>query len=345
MAEGNIKVALIGCGYIAQAEHIPNIFLTEGLRLVAVVDKDQDLARTVGKNLGLSSFNDMGECFKEKEVDAVVICASRFAHPDLVMQAAAHRKHILVEKPLADSSVAAQQALEAAQKAGVVLMVAYMRRSDDDCRFIKKVLESGRLGSPSITMSQFQLALQPLYPRFDQGSSGKGGPPGINSFRESLLEESIHHLNLMRYWFGEVNSVAFAKGNVNQHHYLTVLEFKCGVTFVHANVASMGQGEEFRIYCRGGNIYTRLWSPHFPYVYAKTRIFDMKGDMRVPSNMETSRAAEQTPALARLNPYYNQMATFVRCIREGIAPPATGEDAVNDLKLIEMIVDAKHESV
>ncbi|MEL7568033.1 MAG: Gfo/Idh/MocA family oxidoreductase [Dehalobacterium sp.] len=333
-----IDIALVGCGYFAQAQHIPCIFQTEGLRLVAVIDQDQALAEAVGKRLGIPYFDNLEECFAKVSVDAVDICTSRHSHTALITLAADNGKHILTEKPLADADKVeeAEKAVKHAEEKNVKLMVGYMRRYDDDVRWIKKQIEAETLGKPATVISHFELCLPPLFERYDNGLGMNSGPQKYDSLKESVMEQSLHHLNIMRYWFGDVKKVEFARAQAGSH-YQSSYEFELGVTYTHLHVARMGHGEQFWLYFKKGNIYSKLWSPHFAYYGATTSVFEILPGEGI------EKANRREILLRRNSPYINMMKHFVRVLREDIEPDTTGRDAIKDLKLVNMIAAKEQE--
>ncbi|HVS99990.1 MAG TPA: Gfo/Idh/MocA family oxidoreductase, partial [Solirubrobacterales bacterium] len=109
-----LKVAIVGCGYIAQAEHIPNWRQTPGAEIVALVDERADLAAEVGGAFGLPTFASLSQALERADIDAVHVSTSLPSHVPLAVQAASAGKHVLVEKPLADDAESGAAAVAAA---------------------------------------------------------------------------------------------------------------------------------------------------------------------------------------------------------------------------------------
>ncbi|MEW6081016.1 MAG: Gfo/Idh/MocA family oxidoreductase [Bacillota bacterium] len=323
-----IRVVLAGCGYIAQAAHIPSLLMTDGMCLAAVVDRRERLAWVIGGRLGVPAFTSLPQCLDSVQADAVIVSTGRFSHPALVTEAANRGLHVLVEKPLADTVRDARAMTDSITGSGVVAMVGYMRRYDDDCEYVRETLRTGRLGRVHAAVSHFELGLPPRFARFDGGITQGSGPPPIGSLRESLLEESIHHINLMRFWFGEVSQVLFVRGDPDRGVYEMVFLSEDGVLVTHLNVALMGHGEQVWVYGDRGNVHTRLWSPHFPYRHADTVVF----------HLDSGTGREERPLIPRMSPYLNLMTHFRDAIRDGVTVKTPVEDAVRDLEAIEEVV-------
>ena len=165
-AGARVRVAVVGCGYIAQAEHIPCLLAARGCELAAIVDPRPKTRAALAERLGVPAFGTMGDLLSDgPEIDAVDICATPMAHGSLIEAAAAAGKDILVEKPLCDSPSEARAIVETVDRHGVHLMVGYMRRFDDIVLEAKRLLDSGRIGRLKSITTVFKLALPAVFHR------------------------------------------------------------------------------------------------------------------------------------------------------------------------------------
>ena len=93
-------------------------------RLVAAADPNEPLRRQAQKELGVSSLHeDWREMLQQEQLDCVAVATENSACADVAEAAAARGVHILVEKPMAATLAQADRMLNAAQSAGVQLMV------------------------------------------------------------------------------------------------------------------------------------------------------------------------------------------------------------------------------
>jgi predicted dehydrogenase len=83
---------------------------------------------------------------ERKDIDMVDISTPGFLHHPMVIAAAAAGKHILCEKPLANSLAEAKDMLKAVEKAGVIHMVNFNYRRVPAISFAKRLIEDGRIG-------------------------------------------------------------------------------------------------------------------------------------------------------------------------------------------------------
>ena len=323
-----LKVLLVGCGYIAQAEHIPNWVQSAAGRLVGVVDSREGLARETGERLGLPWFTEVERALAACDSDALHICTPPASHADLVRLAAKTGRHVLVEKPLAPAAAAAADVARIASEAGIRCMVGYHKFFDTDLTELARRLRAGDLGRPLGIQSVWKLSLPPVWP-------GRGVWPrttvpsadlsGAELLRHLFLDQSIHHFSLFRRWLGEALRVEAVQWSGSLWH--VTLTFPGDVPVWHTNAGPVAHGDEIRVYGEEGVYDVSPWSPHFPWSFAASRFARKTGEVLVP-------------ALARCNPYAAQLAEFVASVRERRTPLADAAESVGDIRLVEKIVEA-----
>jgi predicted dehydrogenase len=120
---------------------------SDTLRFVLGVEPEIGIAREVAAKHQLQLTRAFEEALADPSVDAVVLATPHSLHLPQVLAAAAARKPVLCEKPLALTHADAQQMIDASRRAGVVLGVGHNRRWWPAMRELKRVVESGELGS------------------------------------------------------------------------------------------------------------------------------------------------------------------------------------------------------
>jgi myo-inositol 2-dehydrogenase/D-chiro-inositol 1-dehydrogenase len=146
-----LGVGLIGAGKIGRV-HAGNLARRlNGARLVAVADAVPAVAEEVAGQLGVGAvYHAPGELLADDAVEAVVIASPAATHADLVGAAAAARRHVFCEKPVALDLAAADAALAAVTRAGVTLQVGFQRRFDRSFRRARELVAEGRIGRPRL---------------------------------------------------------------------------------------------------------------------------------------------------------------------------------------------------
>ncbi|MBA3325171.1 MAG: Gfo/Idh/MocA family oxidoreductase, partial [Rhodobacteraceae bacterium] len=105
-----------------------------------------------------------------------------------------HIRGILAQKPLAMDYAAARATVEACEAAGKLLSVNQNMRFDQSMRVLKQILERGALGVPVLATIEMRAIphWQPFLADYD---------------RLTLLNMSIHHLDALRFLFGEAETI------------------------------------------------------------------------------------------------------------------------------------------
>ncbi len=125
-----IRVGIIGCGEVAQINHLPSLgFLSDLFEVTALSDVSSKVLESVGKRYGTEKrFLDYRELVKDAEVDAVLVATPHALHAEQTLAALAHGKHVLVEKPMTMTLEDADRIIDVQKRSGLTVQVGYMRR-------------------------------------------------------------------------------------------------------------------------------------------------------------------------------------------------------------------------
>jgi myo-inositol 2-dehydrogenase / D-chiro-inositol 1-dehydrogenase len=141
------RIGLIGAGKVARV-HAANLARIEGARLVAVADVLPEAARGLAEEVGCDALESADALLARDDVEAVLVTTPPDTHAELIQAAAAAGKHLFCEKPLATSLADARAAVEAAERAGVLLQIGYNRRFDPSFRTVRDEVKRGDIGRP-----------------------------------------------------------------------------------------------------------------------------------------------------------------------------------------------------
>lgn len=204
----NVRVGFIGCGLIARS-HARGVGSAVDAEIIAVHDIDpvraasfaEDVAGT--NNVVVPTADDV-----ITSSDAVYVSTWTSAHPELVDRVAAAGKAIFCEKPLAVDYATASTMTELVMKAGVTNQVGLVLRNSPSFRWLRhRTALAGPLMNIVFRDDQY-LPTQGLYQstwRGDKDLAGAG----------TLLEHSIHDLDLLRWIMGPIESVCAQVGTVH----------------------------------------------------------------------------------------------------------------------------------
>ena len=134
-----LNIAVVGAGIYGK-NHLDAYTSNPNVNLVAVCDLKKEITDKVEQDYQVKTYNDMEEMLKSEEIDAVSVATPDPYHKDPVMTAIRYGKDVLVEKPLATTSADAYDIIEAAEKAGIRVMVDYHKRWDPASIAVKNKL-------------------------------------------------------------------------------------------------------------------------------------------------------------------------------------------------------------
>lgn len=141
-----LRAAVIGAGYWGP-NLVRNFRGSSHWDLVAVCDLDQDRARKViGSRSTVEVESSIETLLARDDIDAVAIATPARTHAPIALAALEAGKHVLVEKPLADTPEAAATMVRAAAEADRVLMIDHTYCYTPAVQFIRKTLQDGVLG-------------------------------------------------------------------------------------------------------------------------------------------------------------------------------------------------------
>jgi predicted dehydrogenase len=120
-----IRAAVIGVGYLGRF-HAQKYAAIPGCQLVAVADAQPETAKRVAAELGTSAVGDYRELIGR--VDAVSIATPTPKHFEIAQALLRAGVHVLVEKPITETTVQAEQLIATARSAGRVLQVGHLER-------------------------------------------------------------------------------------------------------------------------------------------------------------------------------------------------------------------------
>jgi len=141
-----LRVAVVGAGYWGP-NLVRNFAASDDWDLVAVCDLDVERARRVTQQLpGVRIESSLDALLADDDVDAVAIATPARTHHGIALAALRAGKHVLVEKPLADTSERGREMVAVAQENGLVLMCDHTYCYTPAVSKIRELVADGALG-------------------------------------------------------------------------------------------------------------------------------------------------------------------------------------------------------
>ena len=139
-----IKIGVIGCGAIAQIQHMPNLAeLHEQFEVTIVCDISAATAEYVARRFHVPRFVTDYRVLLESDIDAALHCASGYK-TEIAIAAFEAGKHLFIEKPLCDSLQEVDAIIAAGRRSGKVGQVGYMKVYDPAFEYAKAEVDEMR---------------------------------------------------------------------------------------------------------------------------------------------------------------------------------------------------------
>src|SRR5215212_8471605 len=180
-----VRLAVLGCGAVAQINHLPAISASEHAEAAAVVDADAERAQTIARRFGVPVFaTDYREVLDR--VDAAVVALPNSLHAPVAIDLLRRGIPVLVEKPMALTVRECDEMIAAAEEGGATLAVGLDFRFFGATRWVKDFLAEGLLGELR---------------SFDLRKETAGG--GV------LADFGVHVLDLLLVWLGDWDAIDY----------------------------------------------------------------------------------------------------------------------------------------
>lgn len=201
-----ITVALVGAAHIHTPSFIKRLKERgEAVRVKGVWDPDPARAAKAAADLNAPVVEDVATIWKDKEIQAVVICSETTRHQELVLAAAKAKKHMFVEKPLGMGSKDAFAMAKAIERAGVLFQTGYFMRGSPVHQFLREQIRLGNFGQIT-RVRHSNCHAGSLKGWFDTDWRWMADPAvaGCGAFGDL----GTHSLDILLWLFGDVERVA-----------------------------------------------------------------------------------------------------------------------------------------
>ncbi|MGP4069277.1 Gfo/Idh/MocA family protein [Halobacillus sp. B29] len=211
-----LKIAVLGCGSIAQNRHLLEYDANEHVEITAVCDIVEERVKEVAEEYGANAYTSYEDLLAKENVDAVSVCLPNYLHAPVSIAALKAGCHVLCEKPMATSREEAEEMIQTAEKNNKKLMIAHNQRFVPSHVKAKELIASGALGKVYSFRTTF----------------GHGGPEGWSAegkdswffkkdqaFIGAMGDLGVHKADLLRYILGQefIDVAGFIENNAKEN--------------------------------------------------------------------------------------------------------------------------------
>jgi len=142
-----MKIGIIGCGTIANNQHIPAYMKNNKAEIKYFCDIIKEKADQAVEKYGCGiAVTDYKTVLEDKEIEAISVCTSNKSHSEIAIAALKAGKNVLCEKPAARTYEEALEMQKAQHESGKVLNIGVVNRFNTGVNKIKQLIDEGRLG-------------------------------------------------------------------------------------------------------------------------------------------------------------------------------------------------------
>lgn len=332
-----IRLGVIGAGRITQVAHLPVFSKTRHVELVSISDPSPALAHGVAQKYGITGYTDTAALLADPAVDAVLIATPDRFHYHLGKQALVAGKHVLMEKPLAQTVDQARELAELATARGLKLQTGAMKRHDPGIAFAKQhVARIGEILSISCwyrVMADRAPVEATLFPQTVVDEQVRQVENTFKSDRERYLltTHGAHLFDQISYLAGPGTWVSARVGRVgDDYSWKGVAGLRDHGGLVSFEVAAAVHG----VYAEGADIYgatghIRIRTP-FPF-------FKLASEVEVHVDGDS---AALVPHFGDTDAYKRQADDFALAIVNGTPEDPSPEDGIAAVRWIEAVADS-----
>lgn len=325
--------AIVGIGTHADVRMAPAIAAARETELAAVWSRDMGRARAFAQKHGdCRSYDSYTDLLEAPDIDVVYIATPNSLHAEQTIQAARAGKHVLCEKPMALSVADACAMIEACDKAGVKLGIAFQNRHHPAHQEARRLVASGEAGQVVLATAQYSHDFPRQVPwagwRNDPAMAGGGG----------LMGMGVHALDLLRFVLGQEAGEVTAFSDADAAAGRVDSNVTCLLRFENGSSA-------FASSC--------LHLPHSKndlVIYGSRLRMEARGTIGMPwqGDLSVTQGKQSTvTSFPCENPlfdlYVRLVEDFNRSIQQNSAPLASGHDGLALVRLAEAIIRSAHE--
>jgi predicted dehydrogenase len=327
-----IGYAVVGLGSISEVAVLPAFRNSKKSKLVALVSHDRARAEQLGKKFGVKkcySYDDYDECLRQPDVDAVFIASVNGAHAEQTIRAAGAGKHVLCEKPMANTVEDCRRMVDACKQNRVRLMIAYRKYFEPGSVALKKLVTSGKLGRLKHIFSTYTETVDPAKAQAWQLNRKLAGGG-------SLMDLGIYCVNSMRWLAGSSPMEATAHAWADDPKRFSEVEDNIAFRLTHPD----------GLVCQGTSSYSAV-AASFVQIHgekgwaALNPAFAFEEERRLFGKIQ-GRWFEQKFKV--IDEFVLELDGFADCIRRGRDPEPDGREGLRDIATVQAVYQSAREN-
>ncbi len=319
--------AVVGIGALTKSDILPAFASTKRARLTGLVSGSMDKARETAAEHGVSesglyTYDTFDRIADNPDIDAVYIVLPNHLHAEYTIRSHKAGKHVLVEKPMANTVEDCEAMIAASKEAERLLAVAYRLRYEPHTQEMIRMVREKEFGTARAILAEAGFNIgNPEQWRLSKEVAGGG----------SMMDIGIYAVNAARYLSGEepTEVVALESTDRADPRFKEVedtvtfqMRFPSGV--LGSSVSSYGTSlNRFRVHAERGS-------------------FELEPALsRKGIAMRVAKGGRMEPReFPQVDHFAAMMDHLAECAATGETPLTDGKDGLNDLRVIEAVYES-----
>lgn len=345
MSVRSLNVGVIGCGYVAQVGHIPSLLKCRGVNLVAICDRNKDLATNVARKFKIGKcYSDLKEMLDNEKLDVVDICTSIDTHAPLAIQAMDAGCHVFTEKPLAMNPREADEMIKVSNRNRVSLSVMQNSLFLPAVMKMRHLIDKGVIGKLVRVDIIQSTPPQDFPPIADPNHWYHKLPGGV------LFDNLPHPIYLMRAFLGDIEPIAVQASKIGGLQHLPIDEVQIlfkgeqgvGTIISSCNYPSCWAVDIFGTRaCLHGDLYNSYVITYRGKSKAGRPIATLYARENLNRSFQILSNTLSIGVKVLLGKHYGApiaISRFMESIQSGTKPPVTADEGREVLRILEKII-------
>jgi len=248
------RVAVVGCGALAQGAHLPSCQKNPRIELVATCDVNRDAAEMCKGKFGAQrAETDWRRIVEAKDIDVCILCTHTNLRGEFIIPVVESGKAVYTEKPLAPNRKELLDIVLAARRTGRPVCVGHNRRSSPAVLEFKRLLDKAKAGPAGNPPTVNRLGSRKLVP--EEGWSqllmrvnddSRSWKPWVFFDEEGIMYAEMVHFIDLALWFNKAHPVKIFSEGSARGNFTFLIRFDDGslTTIVHTMVGNFDYPKE-----------------------------------------------------------------------------------------------------
>ncbi len=344
-----MKIAIIGCGSIANNAHIPSYMVNENVEIKYFCDIIKEKADAAVEKYGCgTAVVDYHDILNDDEIEAVSVCTPNKMHSTITIDFLKAGKHVLCEKPSARTLSEALEMKKVQHETGKILNIGVVNRFNGAVNRIREIIQAGELGEVYHVYVSFRAhrSIPGLGGAFTDKSIAGGGV---------LIDWGVHYLDIVMYCMDDpkpltVSAKAFSKLGVDIPNY--VYDYMWSEeTKVNDGVCDVDDFVTGFVRTEGPTItFNGAWAQNIGVAETYIDFIGTKAGIRLNYGGDFTLYTTSCNTLVEFKPKYkdvpmfqNEIDSFVNCIKTGEKLPSHIDKVIITAQMMQAMYDSSEQ--